>query len=145
MNLVTNSNPTHLVNLFIDYGEAKFDILHGSYPYTAELATLAKNFHNVYVDLCWLHIISPSHARRALSEFLDTVPSNKILAFGGDYRFVEGVYGHAVIARQNVAKVLTEKVEEDGYEEMEAIHLAKRLLRDNAIELFLHNTGPETP
>ena len=37
------------------------------------------------------------------------------------------------------------KVEEDGYEEREAIHLAKRLLRDNAIELFLHNTGPETP
>ena len=84
-NVLTNSDPTLLVNLFSEYKEAKFDIFHGAYPYTGELAALAKNFPNVYVDMCWLHIISPSRAREALTEWLDTVPSNKIFCFGGDY------------------------------------------------------------
>jgi len=135
-NVVTSSNPVHLVNLFMEYKEVKFDVFHGGYPYTSELATLAKNFPNVCVDLCWLHIISPAVARRVLSELVDTVPSNKILGFGGDYRFVEGVYGHALLARENTARVLAEKVEDDAFTQKEALLLAQRLLRDNANELF---------
>jgi len=101
------------------------------------LAVLAKNFQNVYIDMCWLHIISPYAARQALAEWLDTVPWNKILGFGGDYIFVEGVYGHSVIARENIARVLTEKVEEGSLSEDHAVWLAGKMLRDNAYELFL--------
>jgi len=135
-NVISSSNPVHLVNLFMEYKEVKFDVFHGGYPYTSELATLAKNFPNVYVDLCWLHIISPAVARRVLSELLDTVPSNKILGFGGDYRFVEGVYGHALLGRENTARVLTEKVEDGSLAQKEVLLLAQRLLRDNANELY---------
>lgn len=135
-NIITNSNPTLLVNLFLEYKEAKFDIFHGSYPYTSELATLAKNFPNVFIDMCWLHIISPSVARRALHEWLETVPHNKIMGFGGDYIIVEGAYGHSRIARENIARVLAEKVEEDYFTEEEALKIGKRLLHDNPKELF---------
>ena len=135
-NVIASSNPVHLVNLFMEYKEVKFDLFHGGYPYTSEVATLAKNFPNVYVDLCWLHIISPAVARRVLSELLDTVPSNKILGFGGDYRFVEGVYGHALLARENTARVLTEKVEDGSLAQKGVLLLAQRLLRDNANELY---------
>ncbi|MDH5689688.1 MAG: amidohydrolase family protein [Candidatus Bathyarchaeota archaeon] len=136
-NIISNSNPTLLTNLFREYREVRFDVFHGSYPYTGELAVLAKNFQNVYIDMCWLHIISPYAARQALAEWLDTVPWNKILGFGGDYIFVEGVYGHSVIARENIARVLTEKVEEGSLSEDHAVWLAGKLLRDNAYELFL--------
>ena len=136
-NIITNSNPTLLVNLFREYKEVKFDIFHGSYPYIGELAALAKNFPNVYVDMCWLHIISPYKAREALSEWLDTVPSNKIFGFGGDYRFIEGVYGHSVIARENIAKVLADKVAEGILTDEQAMKIAEKLLRKNAEELFL--------
>jgi hypothetical protein len=135
-NILTNSRPTHLINLFREYKEAKFDIFHGSYPYTGELAALAKNFPNVYIDMCWLHIISPYRARQALAEWLDTVPWNKIFGFGGDYLFVEGVYGHAVIARENITQVLTEKVEEHSLTLKQAITLAHKLLRDNPHSIF---------
>ena len=135
-NVITNSNPTLLINLFREYKEVRFDIFHGSYPYMGELAVLAKNFRNVYIDMCWLHIISPHAARQALAEWLDTVPRNKIFGFGGDYIFAEGVYGHSVIARENVARVLAEKVEEGSFTEEQAIHLAQKLLRDNAYEFF---------
>jgi len=135
-NVITNSNPTLLINLFREYKEVRFDVFHGSYPYMGELSVLAKNFQNVYVDMCWLHIISPHSARQALAEWLDTVPWYKIFGFGGDYIFAEGVYGHSVIARENIARVLVEKVDEGSFTEEQAVNLAQKLLRDNAYEFF---------
>jgi predicted TIM-barrel fold metal-dependent hydrolase len=140
-NIITNSNPTLLINLFREYKDVEFDLFHGSYPYVGELATLAKNFQNVYIDMCWLHVISPHGARQALAEWLDTVPWNKIFGFGGDYAFVEGVYGHSVIARENIARTLAEKVEEGSFTEGQAVNVAQKLLRDNAHEFFFGKRG----
>ncbi|GAF70517.1 unnamed protein product, partial [marine sediment metagenome] len=125
-NIITNTNPVHLVNLFIEYPQAKFDIFHASYPYTGELTTLAKNFPNVYADLCWMYLISPYAARRILSEWIETVPSNKIFGFGGDCLIVEGAYAHAKMARDNIARVLAEKVEEGYFSGQEALEFAQK-------------------
>jgi len=135
-NILSNSNPELLVNLFMEYRDARFDIFHGSWPYCGELGALAKNFPNVYIDMCWMHIISPSGSRRILSEWLDEVPANKIMGFGGDYLFVEGVYGHQVIARENIARVLVEKVDDGDYTMEQAKKYASWLLRENALRLF---------
>jgi predicted TIM-barrel fold metal-dependent hydrolase len=135
-NIIINSNPTHLVNLFIEYPRVKFDIFHASYPYTGELTTIVKNFPNVYADMCWMYVISPYVARRILSEWIETLPSNKIFAFGGDYMIVEGAYAHAKMARDNIARVLAEKVEEGYFSSSEAIEFARRILRDNSLEIF---------
>ena len=135
-NIVSNSNPELLVNLFLEYGDAKFDIFHGSWPYSSRLSALAKNFQNVYIDMCWMHIISPSRARSALDEWLDEVPVNKIMGFGGDYLCVEGSYGHSVMARENVAKVLARKVDDGIYDIDEAKKYATWILRDNPQNLF---------
>jgi len=135
-NIITNSNPTHLVNLFIEYPEAKFDLFHGGYPYIHEWATLAKNFANVYADLCWVYIISPEIGRCLLHELIETVPGNKIMAFGGDEATVEMAYGHSRMARQVVTRVLSEKVSEGYMKEEEAVILARAILRDNPTALF---------
>ena len=135
-NIITNSQPTHLVNLFVEYREAKFDLFHGGYPYIGEFATLAKNFANVYPDLCWVHLISPEIGRRQLHELIETVPGNKILAFGGDCVSVEMSYAHARMARKVVARVLAEKVEEGYMSEEEALALARKILRDNPAHLY---------
>lgn len=135
-NVITNSDPTLLVNLFFEYKDVKFDIFHGSYPYCSELATLAKNFPNVYADMCWLHVISPAVARRALEEWLETVPGNKIFGFGGDYIFVEGAYAHSRMARQTIARLLADKVEEGYFSEEEAVALAEKILRENPSALY---------
>ncbi|MCX8189304.1 MAG: amidohydrolase [Nitrososphaeria archaeon] len=136
LNLVSNSNPLHLANLFMEYYDVKFDIFHGAYPYVRELAVLAKNFPNVYVDLCWLHAVSSSSVKYALNELLDMVPANKIIGFGGDYKHVEGVYGHSRLARKNVAEVLQDKVDRGHFSLDEAENIAKMLLHDNLLEVF---------
>ena len=135
-NIITNADPTHLVNLFIEYKEAKFDLFHGGYPYVHEWATLAKYFANVTADITWLPIISPEMARRLLHELIETVPGNKIMAFGGDSMTVEMAYGHAVMTRQVVARVLSEKVNEGYLSQDEAVMLAQRMLRDNPASLY---------
>ena len=135
-NILANSNPLHLVNLFLEYPEQKFDLFHAGYPWQSEMATLGKNFANVFVDMCWLHVISPWVARQTLHEWIETVPSNKIFGFGGDYIFVEGAYAHAQMARADVAQVLAEKVETRYLTEDEAIGVARKILRENAKRFF---------
>ncbi|VAW17997.1 hypothetical protein MNBD_BACTEROID01-2116 [hydrothermal vent metagenome] len=136
-NPIENTNAAHLSNLFLKYKNAKFVIFHGSYPYMRELSYLAKSYPNVYIDMCWMHIISPLASKQYLEEWLLTVPANKIMAFGGDFgKTVEGTYGHSVIARKNVTEVLVKLVEEGYYTEEDAIMIAKRILRKNALELY---------
>ena len=135
-NIVTHSKPTHLVNLFMEYKDALFDVFHGGWPYSSELGALAKNFPNVYIDMCWMHVISGSRARSALSEWLDEVPASKIMGFGGDYAFIEGTYGHAIMAKENIARVLATKVDEKAFSLDEAKKYATWLLRENPMRLF---------
>jgi len=93
-------------------------------------------FPNVWIDFCWAHVVSPPSARAALHLLLETVPANKILGFGGDYRYVELSYAHSVMARRNIAQVLAEKVQAGLCTEAQALALARRLLSENAAALF---------
>jgi len=135
-NIITNSRAALMASLFLKYPKTKFDIYHISYPYEEEVAVMVKAFANVTVDFCWLWAAVPAAARRALSDMLDVLPANKIHGFGGDYIFVEGTYGHAVIARREIARVLCEKIEEGRFTEDYALDVGRMLLRDNAIENF---------
>lgn len=135
-NHLRNSNPLLLTDVLLQYPNGRFDLFHAGYPFTSELGVLAKMFPGVYADMCWMHIISPLAARNALSEWIETVPTSKIFAFGGDYLFVEGAYAHAMLARENVARVLAVKVAEGYLAEDEAVRVAKMVLHDNAEEFF---------
>jgi predicted TIM-barrel fold metal-dependent hydrolase len=135
-NNIAQTNPSHLSGLLNDYPQVRFDLFHGGYPYSGELATLAKNLPNVYPDLCWLHIIAPGAAKRLLHELIETVPANKILGYGGDFFHVEGAYAHAQMARAVTAEVLAEKVEQGYLTEEEARTLLQRILYANGKELF---------
>ena len=101
-----------------------------------ERAVLAKYFPSVYLNMAWMHIISPVQARSALAEWLDMVPNSKVFGFGGDYSIVEKVYGHLKIARENVAVVLAAKVREGAWSRAEASMVARRLMRDNPAEFY---------
>ncbi|HOJ31996.1 MAG TPA: amidohydrolase family protein [Candidatus Hydrogenedentes bacterium] len=135
-NYIEYARPTLLTNLFMEFQDARFVLFHAGYPYVSETAVLAKTFPNVFADLCWMHAVSPFVAARTLEEWLETIPCNKILGFGGDSNYVEGAYGHCKVARRVTTDVLARKVEEGYFSEEEAVFFAKRLLRENAKELF---------
>jgi predicted TIM-barrel fold metal-dependent hydrolase len=135
-NTISNSDPSLMSNLFLAYPEVDFDLFHISYPYQGVAAALAKNFRNVFVDMCWAHIISPAASRAALSDFLDVLPFTKISAFGGDYAFVDGICGHLSIARENVAQTLAEKVSDGVFRRARAAEIGRALFHDNPLRIF---------
>lgn len=135
-NTIMNSRAALLANLFQRYPNVRFDVYHISYPYQDELLTLAKNFANVAIDFCWMWIINPAAGRRALSEYLDAVPANKIHGFGGDFIFVEGSYGHAIMAKEEIARTLAAKVDDGDLSLARAKTVGRWLLRDNPIRWF---------
>jgi len=135
-NILANSNPELLTNLLLEYSNVTFDLFHMSYPYQNVLSAIAKNFQNVTIDMCWAHIISPEAAVRALVEFLDAVPANKISAFGGDYLFPDGVYGHQYLAREDVARALAIKVADGCFDVERAKEVARWLFVDNPKRIF---------
>ena len=135
-NHLEHSKPTLLTDLFLDYPDARFVLFHAGYPWAGHVAALAKNFPNVYADLCWMPAVSPAFAARTLDEWIETVPANKIFAVGGDSNYAEGAYGHCNRARRVACDVLGAKVERGYFTEAEARWFAARILRENARELF---------
>jgi len=142
-NYIYHSEPTLLSNLFLEYPDVKFDIFHIGYPYQHTLSVLAKNFRNVFIDFAWAHAVSPTASINALVDYLDAVPANKISGFGGDYCFVDPVYGHQLIAREDIAKALAIKIEQGVFDPDRAKEVAKMILHDNPAALFGVKESPK--
>jgi len=135
-NALSNSNPLQLIDLLREYRDLKFCLLHCGYPFLGETVSLCKSFPNAYADLSWLYAFSQSASATALSWLLSAIPRNKIIGFGGDYRFIEGTYGHSILARECVSRVLSRFVDEGSMALDEAVETARMILSENALEVF---------
>ena len=102
----------HMLTLAPAHPQADFDLYHLGMPSVRDTIVVGKNLPNVYLNLCWTHIISQVQTCSGVDELLDQVPVNKITAFGGDYsRPVEKVVGHLHMARENLAQVFATRIE----------------------------------
>lgn len=128
-------NPLHLQNFIFKYPEGKFVLFHGGYPYLRETLVLGKKFPNVFLDSCWLNLISRSAARMFLTEALETVPTNKLM-WGGDCDSAESICGAVLSVRQLLSEVLSEKVERREVTTAQAVKIVRGILHDNAIKIF---------
>jgi hypothetical protein len=135
-NITAGANPLLLNPLIESHRRTQFVLLHGGYPFIGEMATLAKNHPNVYIEAGWLAYIAPAAYRRAMGEWLDSVPVNKILAFGADCLHIEQTLGALILTRRLLTQVLVDKISESGWSESLALECAARLLNRNARELY---------
>ena len=136
-NRVDKTNAVYLTSLLELHREVHFDLFHGNWPYLGDLLFLGKNYPNVSLDLCWLHIVDPAYAIELLQRAVLTLPHSKIHAFGGDYGDTpEFVAAHLQIARQNIASALAELVEGAWLKEDQALCLAKDWLFNNPNRFF---------
>ncbi len=133
-----NLDCKHMIPIVSRHPNTRFDIYHAGIPAFHDIALIGKNFANVWLNLAWAHIVSPAMTRQAMAEWLDLVPVNKILAFGGDYRpsAVDKVIGHLTMARENIASVLAERIVEGTMTEQQAVEIAHKWFWDNPIELY---------
>ena len=130
-------DPLHMIPLLQRHPSVRFDIYHLGYPWMREALMLGKGFPNVWLNLCWTHIISQRFVLIALDEAIDLIPMNKLIGFGADYGLpVEKTYGHLVMAREDIARVLAGRIKEGQMTEAQALSLARQWLWDNPKELY---------
>ncbi len=129
-------SPAGLTELMRAFPDTRFDLSHAGYPYLREGAVLGKTFPNCFLNMSWIHIISPQGSRHDLKEWLRMVPSNKIIAFGDDLMHAEVVYGHLKIARQNFTIVLAELIEEGLLSESASLDVARATFHNTPAAVY---------
>jgi uncharacterized protein len=133
---IQGSSPMNLVELIDANPKTKFILFHGGYPWIGETGAIAMKYPGrVWVDSCWLPTISYTMAKRAFHEWLDVMPSDRIM-WGADCNHAEGIYGATEFTRRCLAEVLAERVDRGELSEEHAERIGKQVLRDNALALF---------
>jgi uncharacterized protein len=136
-NRVDKTNAALLTSVLELHREVRFDLFHGNWPYMGDLLFLGKNYPNVALDLCWLHIVDPAYAIERMERAVLTMPHSKIHAFGGDCGDTpEFSAAHLEIARRNIAAALTHLVEGGWLEEEQAVGMARDWLFNNPNRFF---------
>ncbi|MGI6562207.1 MAG: amidohydrolase family protein [Clostridia bacterium] len=129
-------SPANLLPFIMKNQDVKIDIYHAGYPYVREAIMLGKVWPNIRMNMCRTYLISQRFAFDALDEMLEMLPDNKIIGFGGDYYVVEKVFGHLVMARETIARVLAKKIQ-DGYLSLDrALEIGRKMLYDNPKEFY---------
>ena len=132
---VQGSNPMLLVDAIAANPKTKFILFHGGFPWVGETAVIAMRHKNVWIDSCWLPTLSYTMAKRAYQEWLEAVPSDRIM-WGADTVNAEGIYAATEFTRQCLAEALAEKVDRGELREKHAKRIGRQIMRDNALKLF---------
>jgi predicted TIM-barrel fold metal-dependent hydrolase len=115
---IQGSNPMLLTDLIEANPKTKFILFHGGFPWIDETAAivfteLSHGRRNVWLDSVFLPSISYATAKRAYHEWLELMPSDRIM-WGSDQIDAEGIYGATEFTRRCLAEVLAEKVIRGG-------------------------------
>jgi hypothetical protein len=136
---IQGSSPMLLLNLIEANPKTMFVLMHGGYPWVSDTGAIAftemARAKNVWLDSCWLPMISYSMAKRAFHQWLELVPSDRIL-WGTDSHHAEGIYAAAQFTRRCLGEVLAEKVACGDLGEPQAMQIGTQIMRDNALQVF---------
>jgi predicted TIM-barrel fold metal-dependent hydrolase len=135
-NVLRHADPGRLNSTFLRHPETHFEILHVGFPYHHNAVALAKMLPNLTLNFSWIFGLAPEAALESLRLACDLIPASRVVAFGGDYRLVEGAVVHLQIAKEAIAAVLESKVRDAGWTVDEAVEYARAILYENPRRLY---------
>lgn len=149
---VSGGNVLNLENVLRDprYGNVKFVLLHGGYPFQEQAIWLAA-LPNVYLDSSLMGIyLYPADLKTVLRHWLLLYPEKVV--FGSDaFPFNESVGAEeshwlaVTSARRALAAALTEMILNGEVTEERALTFAHGFLHDNAAGIYATPTAPTAP
>lgn len=125
-----------LCELFAKYPKVNFMMTLANVVQTHGLAVFAKVYPNVHIAGHWWYTLVPSHMSAQLAERLEILPAPKIGGYFSDAYNAEWSYGKGKLLRTQIAKVLTQKVEEGYFPEEVAADVARRIIHDNSAHVY---------
>ena len=134
--LIRGSHPLRVAGLLERHPGTRFLLMHLAYPWSRDLLAMAFVYRNVWLDLTWSFLLSPSHFKLALHEAIEVLPDESRMMLGGDNWHIEETYGSMRSARRLISSVLEEKWRDGYFTVADAERLANRILRENALRFF---------
>ncbi len=134
---LNKQNPEVMFPVVERHPDTIFDIYHMGIPFVRSCGFLGKSYPNVNLNLCWSHAVSERMTLNALDEWLDFIPVNKIIGFGGDLITVpEHVWGMLEVAKENLCKALAIRIERERLDVDGAKEILKLWLHDNPMRIY---------
>jgi hypothetical protein len=133
---IRGSHPMNAAGLIERHPNTRFLLMHLAYPWSVDLLGLAFVYRNVWLDLTWAPLLSPSHFKRALHEAIEILPDESRMMIGGDNWHIEETYGTLKFARHLIGEVLQEKLEAGYFRMADARRLAEKILWRNGEAFF---------
>lgn len=134
---ITRLSPSIMFPVVNAHWNTAFDIYHMGIPYVRECAFLGKNFAHVHLNLCWSHCVSEQMTRNMINEWLDLVPVNKIIGFGGDVNTLpEQVWGQLNHALENLSSAFAYRIKIGRMDLNYAKYVMKLWLYDNPKRIY---------
>jgi predicted TIM-barrel fold metal-dependent hydrolase len=137
--LIRGSHPMFAAGLVERHPGTRFLLMHLGYPWSRDLLGMAFVYRNIWLDLTWSFLLSPSHFKLALHEAIEILPDESRLMLGGDAWHVEESYGALALGRRLIGEVLHERMKARFLNEEGSRRLARRILHENARAFFGHD------
>ncbi|MGA2762884.1 MAG: amidohydrolase family protein [Spirochaetia bacterium] len=134
--LIRGSRPLQAAGLIERNPRTRFLLMHLAYPWSAELLGMAFVYRNIWIDLTWSWILSPTRFTSAFAEAIEVLTDDSRMMIGGDTWHAEEAYGAISGARRLIGEVLESKVASGYFGRRDAERLARKVLRENASAFF---------
>jgi len=134
--LIRGSHPLNAAGLIERHPRTRFLLMHLAYPWSSELLGMAFVYRNVWIDLTWSFLLSPTHFTRAFHEAIEILPDESRMMLGGDNWHAEESFGTFQRARRLMGRALRDKVDAGYFAEADARRLARKIFSENAAAFF---------
>ncbi len=133
---IRGSHPMCAAGLIERHPNTRFLLMHLAFPWSRELLGLAFVYRNIWLDLTWSAMLSPTYFKQSLHEAIEVLPDESRMMIGGDNWHVEETYGAIQTMRRLIGEVLQEKVDDGYFQPHDARRLARKILSENATQFF---------
>lgn len=133
---LADSNPLLLEPMLQQYPRLEVDLFHGGYPWVREFGAIAHAYPNVRLNLVWLPQLTYDGGVSALKEWIQIVPQISRLAWGGDCRTPEEMYGALLGGKATIARALGELVDDGYLRRNDALRVARSILYDGPRQTY---------
>ena len=134
--IIRGSYPLNVSGLVERHPKTRFLLMYLAYPWSSELLAMAFVYRNIWIDLTWSFLLSPTHFKPAFHEAIEILPDETRMMMGGENWHAEESFATLQLARRLIAEVLQEKLDSEYFHQKDAERLAERIFFKNAEEFF---------
>ena len=131
----SNTRAWALFNIIKSHPETKFVIFHGSFPWIDDPVAMLHLFKNVYVDICWMPLISTSYTIDFLKKILEVGNCDRI-CWGCDTRMFEESFAAILALKDVLPPAISFFVDSGRISARTGKEIIRKILYENAERLY---------